>query len=247
MRFGKDDAARIMEQLPIEIRDDQSLLVVPCERRQGFAMAGDQLAWVGVGVGGKRDPRAHAWTVAIAEVARVLWNRIDILDRQELTVWLMDGRELNVAPLDPESWTLIRARLEASSHRAAGSTIGERLGGFLPADSRASRSAIVYVDSDVITWQGRQYRVDGSTTARFGYRPGTSAGGAFPRGYGLQDLFTRRSPHGMEPYVHIEGVHIDGIGWQIDTAIAARDPAYAMALVERINDLGKRMRSDSPP
>ena len=242
MRLGKDDAARIMDQLPVGISQDKSLLVVPCERRQGFAMAGDQLAWVGVGVGGMRDPRANSWSVDIAEVARVLWNRIDILDRQELTVWLMDGREMKVAPLDPASWTSIRARLEASSHRAKSSSIGERLGGFLPADPRAGRSAIVYVDSDLISWQGRQYLVDGSTAARFGYRPGTSAGGSFPRGYGLQDLFTRRSPHGKEPYVHIEGVHSDGIGWQIDTAIAARDPAYAMDLVERLNDLGRRMR-----
>ncbi len=237
MRIGKGEAAKVLGRLPADFRSDPGMLVVPCERGQGLAMVADRLAWVGVGSSGQRDRHAVALTATVADIARVLWNRIDILDRQELTVDLADGRQVTVAPLDQAAWASIRTRLEESGLLSASATIGERMGGFLPADPRAGQSAIVFVDSDRITWRGRQYLVDGSISARFGYRPGTSTAGGLLRGYALQDLFTRRSPNGMEPYVRIEAD-----GWQIDTAIGARDPSYAMGLVERINDLGRRAR-----
>jgi len=238
MGFGRSEPDRIIDRLPTEIAAATDLLVVPCERRQGFVLADDWIAWVGVRTDGRRDRHADTWSVSMCDVTRVLWNRIGILDRQEVTVRLADDREITVAPLEPSAWSSIRPHLEDSGRLPAPSTIGERLGGFLPADPRAGRSAIVYVDSDLFTWRGRQVPLDGSTSARFGYRPGGSRASGFLRGYALQDMFTRRSPHGMEAYVRIEGD-----GWQIDSAIAAKDPAYAMALVERINDLAQRRRA----
>lgn len=230
----------IRGRLPESFRDDGDLLVFACERQQGFAISGERVAWIGVDPGGKRDRHAPSWEASISEISRVLWNRIDILDRQELTIRLFEGGQVTVAPLEKGSWSAIRSRIEGASGWQGWpqATIGERLGGFLPARPTSDRSGIVYVDSDRITQAGQEYLLDGSTSARFGYRPAPSGGSSPLRGYALQDLLVRRTMHGMEPYVRIEGD-----GWRIEQAIAARDPAYASTLVERINDLGQRMRA----
>lgn len=238
--IGRDVAGRIAARLPQEVRDDPQVLIIPCERGQGLAIAGETLAWVGVRADGKRAARTPAWTASIGDLVRVLWNRIDILDRQEVTFRFFDAREVMVAPLDRHAWSSIRPLLEGSPQWPPwpSATVGERLGGFLPADSRVGRASIIFVDSDRISYQGQEYLVDGSLRARFGFRPATGNGGGLLRGYGLADLFTRRSPSGMEPYVHIAGN-----GWQIDAGITSRDPAYASTLVERINDLGQQFGS----
>lgn len=234
MRIGKGEAAKVLGSLPSDFRPDPDLLVVPCERGQGLAMVADRLAWVGVGSSGQRDRHAPALTASVADIARVLWNRIDILDRQELTIRLQDGSEVMVAPLHQQEWERIRPAIEEDPGWRSWptATLGERMGGFLPPDRRGDRSTYVFVDSDRIVRGEEEHIVDGSTRAAIGYRPATGSAAGALRSYSLADLFTRTTSSGMEPYIRLTGD-----GWQIEMAISIRDSGYAAGLVDRINGL----------
>lgn len=231
-RSGSAMEARILACVPADLVGATPPIVVPCEHRQGLVIAGGRLIWVGVGPDGRRARRAAAWSAGIDEVIRVLWNRIEILDRQELTIRLQDRLEVRVAPVHPRSWETIRPAIEGDPGWRGWprATIGERLGGFLPPDRRAQRSTYVYVDSDRIVQGDQEHMIDGSTRASLGYRSATRGASGALRSYGLQELFSRTSSPGMEPYIRL-----GGDGWQIEMAVSLRDPAYAAGLIDRIN------------
>jgi hypothetical protein len=229
--------ARILERIPASLLGTGPAIVVPCEHRQGLVITPGRITWVGVGADGRRARRAPAWSAGIEEVVRVLWNRIDILDRQELTIRLQDGSEVMVAPLHQQEWERIRPAIEEDPGWRSWptATLGERMGGFLPPDRRGDRSTYVFVDSDRIVRGEEEHIVDGSTRAAIGYRPATGSAAGALRSYSLADLFTRTTSSGMEPYIRLTGD-----GWQIEMAISIRDSGYAAGLVDRINGLTAR-------
>ncbi|MBU6245900.1 MAG: hypothetical protein KGP12_11860 [Actinomycetales bacterium] len=231
---GPAAEARILERIPAGLLGTDPAIVVPCEHRQGLVITQGRIIWVGVGADGRRARRAPAWSAGIDQAVRVLWNRIDILDRQELTIRLEDRREVMVAPLREQAWERIRPAIEADPGWRSWptATLGERMGGFLPPDRRGDRSTYVFVDSDRIVRGEQEHLVDGSTRAALGYRPAMGSAPGALRSYSLADLFTRTSASGMEPYVRLTGD-----GWQIEMAISMREAGYAASLVDRINAL----------
>lgn len=220
---------------------DTPAIGILAEHRQGMVLADDSLVFVGVAPDGSRSRTAEPWAVGYGAIRRVWWNRVDVLDRQECTIRLDDGRQVMIAPLHAGAWTVIRPHLATRLRPWPAATIGERLGGFLPPGQRSDRRTFIFVDSDRIVRGDEEHLIDRSTRAQFGYRPATSAVGAgsWLRGYGLQDLFVRRGASGMEAYVRIAGAD-----WSMEMTIDVRDPAYAVGLAERVNELASQAPAD---